>query len=274
MRLYDADASGEREDTAEVMATRHGGFEIKQRKAPENMIAWINSSPVLKPLFCQLAPRPTDATRTPAEHNENFCNFFSRTTASFGTIDFHATFPEMSKFLSRKNFFVDHARQKSSPENFHWKCGRIHRASLIWFRLVCCVPLVVCLHRMFGKVKSCVILISLAPRRKLVSGVNSDPVSSESVNSGIKFKGWCVGVVFSSSDIKVCSFWITKSSFTSGVKQHCLRLWFVKLIQRNAYAIDFCCKLIFNSTYFSLFRYFFNSFSCPRWSWKFSRDFD
>lgn len=40
-----------REDTAEVMATRHGGLEIKQRKAPENMIAWINSSPVLKPLF-------------------------------------------------------------------------------------------------------------------------------------------------------------------------------------------------------------------------------
>lgn len=39
MRLYDADSSGEREDTAEVMATRHGGFEIKQRKAPENMIA-------------------------------------------------------------------------------------------------------------------------------------------------------------------------------------------------------------------------------------------
>lgn len=268
----------EREDTAEVMATRHGGFEIKQRKAPENMIAWINSSPVLKPLFVSTSScRGSRCNKNPAEHNENFCNFFSRTTAFSEQSIFTQHSQKCQKFLSRKNF-SSITRDRNHPENFHWKCGRIHRASLIWFRLVCCVPLVVCLHRTFGKVKSCVILISRFPT-KFVSGVNTrvcDPVSNESVNPGkhsmrIKFKGWCVGVVFLSADIKVCSFWITKSLFTTGVKQHCLPKWFVKVIRRNVYAMDFCCELIIK---LDVLFTFLILFPCPRWSRKLSRESD
>lgn len=67
--------------------------------------------------FCQhqLVQRPTMQQEHPLNTMKASVIFFSH-NCLFATIDFHATFPEMSKVPKPEKLFVDHARQKSSRE--------------------------------------------------------------------------------------------------------------------------------------------------------------
>lgn len=111
MRLYDADSSGERRHSRSYGYTPWW-LRNKTEKSSGKHDCMNQQFVTAETAFLSSRAEAHDATETPPK---TFVTFFSH-NCLLGTIDFHATFPEMSKVPKPEKLFVDHARQKSSRE--------------------------------------------------------------------------------------------------------------------------------------------------------------